>query len=178
VSSKLEKVNLWLTLVSNLGIVAGFVLIAFQLQQNTQALQVQASAIVASATVTAESAFMGENVAEAYAIAEKTPRDLTDAQMLQVNGYLNTSFVSIQQTYLNYQTGLALEQDWLQSKSYAVQQLSWPVGRAYWSATKKYYIPEFVSEIDEALLKTPGVLDTNYLGDLKEALLKELDSQE
>ena len=34
-SMSLEKVNQWLVLVTNLGVVAGFVLIALQLQQNT-----------------------------------------------------------------------------------------------------------------------------------------------
>jgi len=45
VSTKLEKANQWLMLVTNIGIVAGFVLIALQLQQSTKAMALQAEAI-------------------------------------------------------------------------------------------------------------------------------------
>ena len=173
-SSKLETITTWLTLLSNIGVVAGFILIAFQLQQNTKALQVQGSALSSNANVTAESAVMGDNVASAFAQAYRDPKNLNDEQLMQVQGYLTTSFNAIQQTFLNYDSGIASEEEWLTSKRYAVQQLEWSVGRAYWIATRDFYDQKFASEIDIAIKGTNATTDDNYLTKLRGALDKEL----
>jgi hypothetical protein len=173
-SSKLETITTWLTLLSNIGVVAGFVLIAFQLQQNTKALQVQGAALSSNANIAAESALMGENVASAFAQAYREPRNLTDEQLMQVQGYLTTSFNAIQQTYFNYNSGIASEEEWLTSKRYAVEQLRWSVGRAYWNATRDFYDHKFASEIDIAIKGTKATAANNYLTDLRDALDKEL----
>ena len=40
-SSKLERANQWLTFATNIGVIASFALVAFQIQQNTKAITVQ-----------------------------------------------------------------------------------------------------------------------------------------
>jgi hypothetical protein len=147
----LEKLSHWIGILANFGVVLGFVLIAFQLQQNSQALRIQAEAISSSAIIGAESSFMGEDIAIAYAIAVKNPKQLSDAQILQVWGYLSTSLVSGQTTYLAYKRGDVSEADWSLAKSATAQLIDWPFGRLWWSTASNWYPEEMVSEIDVAL---------------------------
>ena len=169
-----DRVNQWLSLVANLGVVAGFVMVAFQLQQNTEAVRLQADAVTSGANVAAESAFMGENVAEAYAIAWQSPEQLTDAQMLQISGYLNTSLASIQYSYLQYVRGLLSDDEWADMEAFAVAQINWPFGRAHWLANKPWFNPDFTATINQALLDGPNEFD--YMKVLKTNLEHELQS--
>ena len=150
-----DRVNQWLSLVANLGVVAGFVMVAFQLQQNTEAVRLQADAVSSGANVAAESAFMGENVAEAYAVAWQSPEQLTDAQMLQVSGYLNTSLASVQYIYQQYVRGVLSDDEWAAAQVFAVAQVNWPFGRAHWLANTRWFDPGFTASINQALGRWP-----------------------
>jgi hypothetical protein len=171
---RFDRVNQWLTLVANLGVVVGFFMVAFQLQQNTDALRLQADAVSSSATVAAESGFMGEDVAEAYAIAWQSPEQLSDAQMLKAGGYLITSLSSVQYTYQQYGRGLVSDDDWDAARAFAVAQLNWPFGRAHWRSNQRWLEPGFVAAIDQALAESPEGF--NYMEELKANLRLELDA--
>ena len=169
-----DRINQWLSLVANLGVVAGFVMVAFQLQQNTEAVRLQADAVSSGANVAAESAFMGENVAEAYAVARQSPEQLTDAQMLQVNGYLLTSLTSIQYTYRQYVRGVVPDDEWVAAVAFAVAQLNWPFGRAVWSTNEPWFDPGFTAAINQALSDGPD--EIYFMEELRANLKRELRS--
>lgn len=172
--TKLEKANQWLMLVTNLGVVAGFILIALQLQQNSQALEIQARAISDSTAVAAEAAFMGENIADAYAVAQLRPSELTDGQMMQVSGYLTTKLVSISQYYYGFKQGLLTEHEWLEARHYYVKEFNFPVARAYWNSAAPLWRSDFAAEIDQEYRANVGK-EFVHMSEFKEALDKELN---
>jgi hypothetical protein len=169
----MNSLNQWLTLVANFGVVAGFILIAFQLQQNTEALRLQADAISSNTHTVAESAMMGDDVAEAYAVALQSPHKLTDAQWLQASGYMITSLMAIQQVYIQYDRGLVSEIDWGESRRFALTQLNSRFAGAFWSSTKIFFLPAFVAEIDKQLVTSQEGDTGNIIKKMKHALEEE-----
>lgn len=70
----LDRMVQMFSILANLGVVAGFAFLAVQVQQNSEALKVQSAVLVASAQISAESSFIGEELSEAYAIALRHPQ--------------------------------------------------------------------------------------------------------
>ena len=176
-SLKLEKINQWLVIATNLGIIAGFILVAFQLQQTSQSLQLQASAIAESTITQNDAAFIGETLAESYAVAQLRPDELTDAQMMEVTGYLAGKLHYLGQQYRSYKQGSLYGQEWEELKQYVAWEFNWPLGRAFWQTSKKSggFSAAYINEIDEALAAVnPSQL--NYVSELRSSLERELGS--
>ena len=174
---KLEKVNQWLVIVTNLGIIAGFILVAFQLQQTSQSLQLQASAIAESTITQTDAAFIGETLAESFVVAQLRPNELTDAQMMEVAGYLAGKLHYLTQQYRSYEQGSLYGQEWDAVKQYVAQEFNWPLGRAFWQTSKKSggFSAAYIREINEALAAlNPSQL--NYVSELRSSLERELGS--
>ena len=173
VNVKTDLLNQWLSIVTNFGVIAGFVLVALQLQQNTEALRIQASAITASAAISAESAFMGDTVAEAYAIALRAPEDLTDAQILQASGYLSTYIVGPMAAYKQYSTGITTQNEWNRTRQSTAMSLNGRFAQAWWSATKPFFSPGFATEIDNELAQLPLGSGSEYIDHIKQAVARQ-----
>lgn len=127
----IDKMNQWITIVTNLGVIAGFIIIALQLQQNTKALNVQADSLAFSAELATYIALMGENVSEALVTAENEPAELTDTQISEVSGYISTKLAQVDRAFEHYQKGLLTDEKWRLTRQSAIAVLDWPFGRAY-----------------------------------------------
>jgi len=147
----LDQINKWLMLVANLGVVAGFVMLAVQLQQNTAAIRLQTLSTLSSSWVQAESSFTGDTVHLATAKAMYHPSEITPAEMSQVWGYVNMYVNSALNTWYAFEAGHADEGDWAQAKVSAKSALDFAVGHVIWTHEKSAYPPRFVAEIDAAL---------------------------
>ena len=81
---KLDRLNQWLSLVANFGVIAGFILVAYQLNLNTESIRLRNAMDLNRDTSAAEIAFMGETTHVAFANAIFRPADMTDEQIGQV----------------------------------------------------------------------------------------------
>ena len=81
---KLDRLNQWLSLVANIGVIAGFILVAYQLNLNTESIRLRNAMDLNRDTSAAEIAYMGEATHVALANAIFRPADMTDEQMGQV----------------------------------------------------------------------------------------------
>ena len=167
---KIDWLNEWLTLIANVGVIAGFVLVAYQLSLNTEAIRLQSAQDQARMTSAAEVAFMGESTHEAFNTALRHPSELEDKQLHQVWAYLQTVTFAAQNVYVAYEEGFSSSEDWNYSKSLAAAYVSFPVGRIYWQSTKANYRPGFAKEIDEELEK----ISPNLLGEQFQSMLDEI----
>lgn len=159
-SSRLDALNRWLVVVSNLGVIGGFALLAVQMNQNTRAIQIESSRALMRETQPTEVAFMGDDVAGAYAIAVLRPADLTPHQLLQVWGYVSAGLAPSRAAWVAWRDGQGSEESWLLARASAAAYIDLRVGRLIWSEIKAGYPPEFVAEIDQQLaLVEPGVND-------------------
>ena len=85
----LGQVNKWLTPVANLGLVLGIVLVAFQLERNTEATRVRIEYDHHEANRVGELASMGDAVSDAMTTAILKPSEMTQVQVYQVQCYLD-----------------------------------------------------------------------------------------
>jgi len=154
----LERIGGWLALIANVGVLTGLILVAYELRQNNQMLRAQASASRLEGTTAAETAFMGDDTAEAMALALTAPEYLTDAQVLQLWAYLNSAMIAVQQTATMHDLGLATEDDRHAAVADAHAWLSWPFGRVFWGEMRTNYPPGLAQEIDAALDADPDYL--------------------
>ena len=82
---KLEKTAHWLTIIGNLGLLIGVVLVVVQINQNTELMRLQLSMERWGDDMDLQLVLMGENPAEAIAkaIEEPTQLSIEDAQVLE-----------------------------------------------------------------------------------------------
>ena len=91
-----DKVNRGLTLAANVGVLGGLILVAFQINQNTEITKAQLANDYYLADMQLELAMMGENPANSWTKAIYTPNDLTKEDAAVVDRNFNYVLVQIQ----------------------------------------------------------------------------------
>ena len=145
---KLDRFGGWLALAANLGVVAGLILLALELRQNTQVVKAQSVTNLFMGMAAGETAFMGEDTAAAYVKALDSPETLTDEEISIVWAYLNVRMWSVQQAYSMHTLGLASDETWQTAKSWAFVSINFPFGQVWWDEVKFIYPSDMVEEID------------------------------
>jgi hypothetical protein len=149
----LDQVNKWLTLVANVGVVVGIVLVAVQLHENAEATRVQSEYALTGAVQSAEIACIGDTLSEAMITAVLKPSELTEAQVYQVWCYLDVAISAAQYTWLAYRDGHASQETWDNAKQQLVDYMDFDIGRIIWNhlKSKSEFSSLAVDEIDKAL---------------------------
>ena len=147
-----DRLNHWLTLGANFGVIFGLVLVAFQFQQNTDAIRLQARLSASGSIQSAELSVAGDTLAEAWAKSILTPSELTPGEVVQVWSYLVAGMTGVHQNWVAYDAGYTTARDLEATMQAATTYLNYPYGLVYWNAVKNYqYDSEFVALVDEAL---------------------------
>jgi hypothetical protein len=82
-----NKVNRWLTLSANVGIIAGLILVAIQINQNTQITKAQIANDYYLADMDLELAMMGDDPARSWTKAVYTPDELNNEDAAVIDRY-------------------------------------------------------------------------------------------
>ena len=106
-----DSLNRWLTLGSNIGVILGLVLVAFQFQQNTDAIRLQARLGAHGAIQSAELSVAGDTLAEAFAKSILTPSELTPGEVAQVWSYLIAGMTGVYQNWIAHDVGYTTKRD-------------------------------------------------------------------
>lgn len=75
------KLNRWLQVSANIGIVLGLVLVGFQLKQNSELARIQLLYEESNRAIELETEVVGERAAEVWAKSIQAPEDLTLAEI-------------------------------------------------------------------------------------------------
>lgn len=158
-----DRLNRWLSLAANLGILAGLVLVAVQINQNSQLVRLQLinEGNVALNHIWANA--MGENPTDAIAISIEHPEEMTYADFMAVDAWLYSSMNLFYRNYELAQEGLFGERDWQAGvEAYAPWFLSNGFGRAWWhEEARHFFAPEFAGYVDEQLARQgPAAMDS------------------
>jgi hypothetical protein len=148
-----ENASRWLTLAANLAILAGLVLVAIELNQNSQltrtALIAEGSALENQIWTPLATELPGEIIAKAVECPEK----LTYADFLALDGFYYTSFNDVYREYELNREGLFTVEEWkAEVEAYAYWFLGNDFGRAWWEEVgKSFFEAEFSAYVDEQL---------------------------
>ena len=148
-----EKVRAAVSTVADVGVFVGFIMVAFQLQQNTAALDAQAKAVMTSSLSAAETTMIGEDGATAFARSVTVPSELTDSQIVELWAYYASSAQPSVSAFQAYKLGLISRSDYLeQVDAFAGVYLTTDFARIWWANTKNgFFAPELIGDIDAAL---------------------------
>ena len=115
----MEKTNQWLAVVANLGVIAGILFLAYEIQVNTNAVRSSTYAAY-SQGIGAWTDFQAEHAGALSAIRDsvrsRTDWDqLTAAQQMLWTAYASKTFSIMEEQYLHHRAG-ALDDDVFQAK--------------------------------------------------------------
>jgi hypothetical protein len=151
------RIGNWLQVSANLGILAGLVLVGFQMQQNSDLLRTQLSYQESSRYIQNEQVMWGENPAEVWAKSIESPSDLTLAEQRIVESILWVNVEEWRAAYRLSKIGL-LGNEWKERVTgQAGYMLGNDYGRAWWkSSTEGEPSNEFVETVNSVLAASPN----------------------
>ena len=166
-----KKIGRWLTLAANIGVIAGLVLVAVQINQNTEIMKAQIANDYYLADMALELAMMGEDPAHSWDKAVFEPDDLTTKDAVILDRYFNYGFVQIHRLQEMDEMGMAPE-GWQKRVNYLRWHLGNEVGRRWWEKVRNDYSTEFSALVDKALA------DDNFASnrELLDALMRPIES--
>jgi len=106
---KTEKINSWLSLGANIGVVVGLMLVAYQINQEAELAKVQLFSDVTTSMNEFNQALMGDDPLEIVAKSIENPHKLTLAEMQIMDAYLISAVNEIRRLELLRQSGLDVE---------------------------------------------------------------------
>lgn len=152
----------WLQLSANVAILAGVVLVIFQLRQNADLLELQILKQEADSYISGELMMIGENYADTWQKMVEEPENLNLAEIRAIESHLWAhDIVRWRSMYDLYSKGLLEEDVWKRRiREDLDYELAHPYGRAWWEEVKEIpdLPPELVKFVDDGLAKA----DHNY----------------
>ena len=144
------QLNTWLSLLANLGVIAGLVLVAIQIRQNTGITRAQVTNDWYMADMQLELAMMGEDPAASWTRAVFSPEDLDRSDAAVLDRYFNYGLVQIQRLQRMHELGMADEQ-WKDRIGYLQWHLGNEVGRRWWEHFRHSFPVDFAAMVDKSL---------------------------
>lgn len=148
-----EKLNSWLTFGANLGVFAGLILVAYEINQSGRHLELAASADgTDNFTQAVENLVQDENLSLLIYKAEHSYGELDDFEKWRVSRYLDGFMTMSQQDYLVYQglgddgTAAGYEYDWRRNMRLAMFQDYWRNNEARYSLQYQTFINGILTE--------------------------------
>jgi len=154
----LDRLNRWLTPLANVALLAGLVLVAYELNQNRALARMD---LVNEGNVVQNQIWanlMGEVPGDVIARAIECPEEMTYADFMAMDAFLFTSMNTLYRNYELAEEGIFTAEEWRQSvETYASWFLGNPFGRAWWTEEARTFFPsEFASYVDEQVSSAEG----------------------
>ena len=127
------KLNSWLQVSANIGIVLGLVLVGIQLKQNSDLARIQMLNVESQRIVDIELEVVGERGAEVWAKSIEDPENLALDEVRIMEALLYGFVETLRGTYRLAELGLLEDSDWrTRVETEVTFYLSDPYSRAWW----------------------------------------------
>ena len=144
-----DRLNKWLTLAANIGVIAGIVFLALELRQNNELLDSQARANLVSGRAIYQAYIAGNSGGIADIIVKSRDSELTDTERFRLNVHWDLVLTNWASMYQEVSSGPLHETD-LPIGSW-VRAYSNPGLRDTWKFRKDEYPADFVQFFDEVI---------------------------
>jgi len=145
----LDLTNRWLTLFANIGVMAGIIFLAVEIQQNTVATQ-QSAAISFQGGFSEVELFIAGNQDFSELLDKgRKGADVSEPEQLRLMVFYGTVLRAWQLNHLQYLSGALDEDVWLGSRDYMAQILGEDLGLFNrWQNGKNHFSPRFNEMIE------------------------------
>lgn len=153
---KLDSLNKWLTLAANLGVIAGLILVAYEINQSGRHLELAASADgVDNFTQAMEILAQDEELALLIYRAEHSFGELDDFEKWRVNRYLDGYMSMSEQDYGVYRQihgseDTAFEDDMREYMSLKMYREYWRESESRHGVEFRHFVNTIIAELDSA----------------------------
>lgn len=160
---KTNQLSNWLSLIANFSILAGLVLVAFELNQNSELARVALINDENAAVNELMTSMMGENASDVLAKAMECPAQMSYADYMAVDSYLYTSMNIVYRNYEISKEGLFTNSEWKADvANYAHWYLDSEFGRAWWMEEGAHFFDDEFSAHVTKHLEQQGVGTVEY----------------
>ena len=83
-----DRVNRWLTLAANLGVIVGIIFLVIEINQSTVTTRAEMFSSFQDEWIAIDLSWQNKEFAEAWAKAIENPEELTLTEMVQLNGFM------------------------------------------------------------------------------------------
>lgn len=142
-----DRLNKWLTLLANIGVVAGIVFLAFEIRQNNELLLAQGRAIGEENRMRIEIEIMQNAELRETLVKLNAGQEITPEQALLSRVFISTNFNSWQATWLEYEAGLIEIDGYVERWRGLFRSNDRMLNR--WEDTRDRYDPDFAVWMDE-----------------------------
>ena len=146
----MDRLNRWLTLIANLGVLMGILILAFEIRQNTLALQ--ATAIQESVSRSRETLLMfatDPEVNRIEMIGGEDPSKLSSEELRRYGWIIRSYWMGNQGLYRQWELGVLPNEEWRVQKTIICTNFSAPGMQMLWPSNRRSLIPAFVKLVEE-----------------------------
>ena len=148
-----EMISRWITVVANIGVLGGLILVALQLNQNAEIAKAQLANDYYLADMQLELAMMGEEPIRSWIKAVYSRDEMTPEDAAVVDRYFNFGMVQLNRLRKLKELGLADDDLFNERVGYLQWHLGNEVGRDWYSTSRQFYPADFAKAIDSVLEK-------------------------
>lgn len=149
----MSKLNEWLTLLTNVAVVAGIIFLAVEIQQNNELLRSETRLALHGNDQTSLLVAL-ENIDVFEKMQQKEPLSQADQYRLSWIYAIDTRNREFE--FFQYQSGFLDEETWQSYRSLILANHSTPRGRQWWDKMgRQTSHPEFAKMVDEMLRDAP-----------------------
>jgi len=165
---KAQKINYWVGVAANVGVVIGLIALIYELDQNRHLLRAQLGTGTIEYQRDLEILKMGDALSEALSIAIHSPKDLSDQQMIRLEAYLEAYVLKLYREEYLVQMEIFPDDAGYIIRSAAISAMQNPVARFWWMERRETLLKDpfglrFVTLMDEALKQTPANGDSQRM---------------
>ena len=167
---KAGKIGGWLQVIGNFGVLAGLLLVALQIQQNTVLVRAELLSNESDAWISIDASKQSERFASVLAKSIVNPQELNAAEILELDGYLFTYIDQLVRDRELYDLGVFDNPMESQISGSLHDYFGNQFARVWWEETKWKFSPDIVEIIDREMEKISVTQDIDYIERIKATL--------
>ena len=145
----LDSTNRWLTLVANIGVLAGIIFLAYELQQNTVATQLEAASNFNASFSEIELFIAGSPEFAELLSRGREGEEITGADQLRLLVFYNQVLRQWQFTHFQYMSGAMDEDNWQAQRAFMEEIIRGDLGLLnHWRTFGHQYSSAFNSVLE------------------------------
>ena len=151
----MDKLNQWLTLFANLGVLVGIFFLAYEVRQNTVSIQSQTRATLFAGAQ--EELWKNMEFPDVTVNMFPTDRELSPEEKVRLDAWLSAAMRAREYAWTEYQSGNVDEAHWRNESAVIQVILGTKRTRDWWAnIARDVHRPDFAAEVDRLISQEPG----------------------
>ena len=168
-----DRLNRWITLGANIGILVGLILVGYEIKQNSALVRAQIVATAFSDAQALAIAKMGEDYPGALARSIEDPATVTRADVVALEAALAARLLDFRRNGIMEEIGVFTGR-WRQSIPNDSRPFTSPVGRTYWDYWYDDNV-DWMREVQTSIESKEGTWESDYLESLRKSLVSDTE---